>query len=87
MYFIGVELRRFKTGTPARINANIMNFDEIEKKRLIFHPRPSTYSAELMAKKNAKQKPKVTNLAHLECDRDYDFGALERQLFEKQMTG
>lgn len=39
------------------------------------------------AKKNAKQKPKVTNLAHLECDRDYDFGALERQLFEKQMTG
>lgn len=39
------------------------------------------------AKKNAKQKPKVTNIAHLECDRDYDFGALERQLFEKQMTG
>ena len=39
------------------------------------------------AKKNAKQKSKVTNLAHLECDRDYDFGALERQLFEKQMTG
>lgn len=38
-------------------------------------------------KMNAKQKPKVTNLAHLECDRDYDFGALERQLFEKQMTG
>ena len=27
---IGVELRRFKTGTPARINANIMNFDEME---------------------------------------------------------
>ena len=39
------------------------------------------------AKKNAKQNPKVTNLAHLECDHDYDFGALERQLFEKQMTG
>lgn len=39
------------------------------------------------AKKNAKQKSKATNLAHLECDRDYDFGALERQLFEKQMTG
>lgn len=39
------------------------------------------------AKKNAKQKSKVANLARLECDRDYDFGALERQLFEKQMTG
>lgn len=39
------------------------------------------------AKKNAKQKSKTTNLSRLECDRDYDFGALERQLFEKQMTG
>lgn len=38
-------------------------------------------------KKNAKQKSKVTTLVHLECERDYDFGALERQLFEKQMTG
>src|SRR5574344_2099435 len=27
---IGVELRRFKTGTPARVNANVMNFDEME---------------------------------------------------------
>lgn len=27
---IGVNLRRFKTGTPARINANIMNFDKME---------------------------------------------------------
>ncbi len=27
---IGVKLRRFKTGTPARINANIMNFDKME---------------------------------------------------------
>lgn len=27
---IGVELRRFKTGTPARINANVMNFNEME---------------------------------------------------------
>ena len=27
---IGIELRRFKTGTPARINANIMNFDKME---------------------------------------------------------
>ena len=27
---IGVELRRFKTGTPARINANIMDFSKME---------------------------------------------------------
>ena len=27
---IGVNLRRFKTGTPARINANIMDFDKME---------------------------------------------------------
>lgn len=27
---IGVNLRRFKTGTPARINANIMDFDRME---------------------------------------------------------
>ena len=27
---IGIELRRFKTGTPARINANIMDFNKME---------------------------------------------------------
>ena len=27
---IGVKLRRFKTGTPARINANVMNFSKME---------------------------------------------------------
>lgn len=27
---IGIELRRFKTGTPARINANVMDFNKME---------------------------------------------------------
>lgn len=32
------------------------------------------------------RKP-ITKCPHCGSDRDYDFGALERQLFEKQMTG
>lgn len=38
-------------------------------------------------KRTAKTKAEVRNLARLDCDRDYDFGALERKLYEKQMTG
>ena len=27
---IGIELRRFKTGTPARVHADSLNYDEME---------------------------------------------------------
>ena len=38
------------------------------------------------SKKNARTKADGNNIAHLDCDRDYDFGALEQQLFKKQMA-
>ena len=57
-----------------------LEFDKIEKKRLIFHPRPSTYSAELMAKKSwiARDKKKAETVkryaelrAQLKAEKDY----------------
>src|SRR5262249_42962682 len=42
----GIELARFKTGTPCRLNGRTINFDALEPQPGDFEPRPFSFATE-----------------------------------------